>query len=236
MSRVRYAATVVLCRPDPNGAFDVLLTRRPEHMRFLGGFYVFPGGSVHKEDSNPRVLQRCRGLMPDDAQKILGGIYDAELSLGHWIAAIRELFEEVGILLCVTESGAEVDSRDNATRRRLEQKRRQLVEGNLDFATVLESEGLFCDLSRPVYFYHRVTPEIYPIRFDTRFYLASLPAHQNPLTRSEEVTDATWIKPEQALARAHRRDFPLLPPTTTVLEDLAQFASWGKLRERFSLR
>ena len=205
-------------------------------MRFLGGFYVFPGGSVHIEDSSPRILQRCRGLVPSEAQKILGGVYDPELSLSHWIAVIRELFEEVGILLCVTDSGAEVDFRDNATRSRLEQKRRSLVEHNLDFAAVLESEGLFCDLCRPVYFYHRVTPEIYPIRFDTRFYLASLPAHQNPLPRSEEVTDTTWIKPEQALKRAYRRDFPLLPPTTTVLEDLAQIASWDKLQTLYRLR
>jgi hypothetical protein len=80
-----------------------------------------------------------------------------------------------------------------------------------------------------------VTPEIYSMRFDTRFYCAVLPAGQTPLTRSEEVTHSLWIKPEDALTRIHRRDFPILPPTTTVLQNLARFDSWDRLRGEFKL-
>ena len=232
----RFAATIVLVRPAADGSFEILLTRRPPEMRFLGGFYVFPGGTVHPGDYSAKMLERCCGLSGDDARKILGGRHDPELAIGHWIAGIRELFEEVGILLCVTESGAEIDLRDAGTKVRFEAKRQTIVREELEFADFLESEGLYCDLSRMTYFFHRVTPELYPMRFDARFYLASLPAQQVPLARSEEVTDAVWMKPGEALARAYRHDFPILPPTTTVLDDLAKISAWDRLCSRFNVR
>ena len=105
----------------------------------------------------------------------------------------------------------------------------------LGFGEFLESEGLWCDLSRVIYFFHRVTPEFYPTRFDTRFYLASLPAHQTVLPRSEEVTHSVWIKPAEALLEVYDNDFPILPPTTTVLEDLAGIDTWEELRARYRL-
>jgi 8-oxo-dGTP pyrophosphatase MutT (NUDIX family) len=230
----RYASTVVLIRPDENGGFDILLTRRPRQMRFMGGFYVFPGGSVHEEDYSAAVLKRCRGVSPREAQTILGDGLDAQSALGHWVAAIRELFEEVGILLCVTESGQDLDLTETTTKQRLEQKRNALSENHLDFGTFLETENLYCELSGLVYFYHRVTPDIYPIRFDTRFFLGRLPVGQTPLARSEEVAESLWLAPSEASRRSNRHDFPLIPPTSYVLETLAQF-SWGELRARYGL-
>lgn len=233
-ARPRNASTVVLVRPDDSDGFHVLLTRRPRQMRFMGGFYVFPGGSVHEEDYSGAVLKRCRGISPHDARTILGDGLDAQSALGHWVAVARELFEEVGVLLCVTESGRDVDMSQTTTQQRLEQKRIALVRGRLDFGTFLEAEKLYCDLSRLVYFYHRVTPAIYPIRFDTRFFLAPLPAGQAPLARSEEVAESVWLTPGEALRRSDRHDFPLIPPTSYVLETLAQF-SWDELRARYDL-
>jgi 8-oxo-dGTP pyrophosphatase MutT (NUDIX family) len=177
MVKPRYASTVVLVRRDERGSFEILLTRRPPQMKFLGGFYVFPGGAVHPSDYSPKVLQRCSGISGGDARKILGGRCDESIALGHWVAGIREVF-----------------------------------------------------------FFHRVTPEVYPLRFDTCFYLSPLPPNQTPLLRSEEVTDSLWIKPAEALARIYRDNFPLLPPTTTVLDDLSQVASWERLCAQFSLR
>jgi 8-oxo-dGTP pyrophosphatase MutT (NUDIX family) len=235
MIRPRFASTVVLLRPDENGRFEILLTRRLPEMRFLGGFYVFPGGTVHKEDYSARILERCRGLSGNEAQKILGNRHDPQVAIGHWIAAIRELFEEVGVLLCESGSGAPIDLRDETTKENFEIKRRAIVKDELAFGEFLESEGLVCDLSRMIYFFHRVTPEFYPMRFDTRFYLAPLPAHQTPLSRSEEVTHSLWIKPAEALSQVDRYDFPILPPTTTVLEDLAEIGSWAGLRAKYRL-
>ena len=235
MARVRFASTVVLLRPDENGGFEILLTRRPLEMRFLGGFYVFPGGTVDKEDYSAKILERCRGLSGNDAQKILGNCHDPRVAIGHWVAAIRELFEEVGVLLCESASGASIDLRDEMTKENFEIKRRTIVKEELTFGEFLESEGLYCDLSRMIYFFHRVTPEFYPMRFDTRFYLVPLPAHQTPLSRSEEVTHSLWIKPAEALSQVDRHDFPILPPTTTVLEDLAIIDSLADLRAKYRL-
>jgi 8-oxo-dGTP pyrophosphatase MutT (NUDIX family) len=232
----RYASTIVLVRPDERGSFEILLTRRPPKMRFLGGVYVFPGGAVHESDYSSKVLQRCRGLSGTEARKLLGGHYDEALALGHWVAGIRELFEEVGILLVTTDSGGDIDVGVGATKARFEKGRRALLGEELDFGGFLESEGLYCDLSKAVYFYHRITPEFYPIRFDTRFYLARLPVNQTLVLHSEEVSDALWLTPSEALTRASRRDFPLLPPTTTVLEDLSKVGSWERLCARLPLQ
>jgi 8-oxo-dGTP pyrophosphatase MutT (NUDIX family) len=235
MVQPRYASTVVLVRPDDRDGFKVLLTRRPQEMRFLGGFYVFPGGTVHQNDYSPEMLARCRGLAGAQAQKILGSGHAPDEALGHWVAVMRELFEEVGILLCVTETGDDIDLSDGQLKQRIERKRRAIVNKQLDFGSFLESENLFCDLSRVAYFDHWVTPDIYSMRFDTRFYVATIPANQTPLECSEEVTDSLWIKPEAALAQIHRHDFPILPPTTTVLQNLARLGSWDRLRAEFKL-
>ena len=233
MVQPRNASTVVLLRPDDRGSFDILLTRRPETMRFLGGFYVFPGGAVHRDDFSPAMLLRCRQLTGVQARQILGSHHDPDEAIGHWVAVARELFEEVGILLGVNEIGEAFYPIDADTQQRMEQKRQAMVKKQLDFAGFLESENLYCDLSQAVYFDHWVTPDMYSMRFDTRFYAAILPSGQVPLTCSEEVTHSLWIKPEEALARMNRRDFPILPPTTTVLQKFSRLPSWKNLTTEF---
>jgi 8-oxo-dGTP pyrophosphatase MutT (NUDIX family) len=236
MVHPRPAATVVLVRPHEKRGFEILLTRRPQEMRFLGGFYVFPGGTVHRDDYSPPALERCRGLTEVEAQRILGNSHAPGEALGHWVAVIRELFEEVGILLCIDESGEDLQLSAAERKRRLEDRRKAIVRRELDFGSFLVSENLFCDLSRVVYFDHWVTPDIYSMRFDTRFYMAILPVNQKPLARSEEVTHSLWITPAEALARMDRREFPILPPTTTVLQRLARLPTWTSLRAEFHLR
>jgi hypothetical protein len=139
------------------------------------------------------------------------------------------------VLLCEARSGVSLDLCDETTKKRFEFKRKAIVSKELTFGQFLESENLWCDLSRMIYFFHRVTPEIYSMRFDTRFYLAPLPPHQSPLPQSEEVTHTLWVKPAEALARVYEHDLPMLPPTTTVLEDLAEIDTWAELRARYRL-
>jgi hypothetical protein len=136
----------------------------------------------------------------------------------------------------MTKSGDEIDLREEAVRMRFEAKRQTMVKKAISFSGFLESENLYCDLSRTVYFDHWVTPEVYSMRFDTRFYLAALPAHQTALECSEEVTHSVWIEPQAALSRTDRHDFPILPPTTIVLSHLSRVGSWKELRERYNLR
>jgi 8-oxo-dGTP pyrophosphatase MutT (NUDIX family) len=235
MVRPRFASTIVIARPDANGGFEILLTRRPPQMRFMGGFYVFPGGTVLDSDYSAQVLDRCRGLSGDQARRILGDRHSPEVALGHWVAVVRELYEEVGILLCESESGGPVDLRIEKTQARLESKRQAIVREELSFGDFLQAEELHCELSRLIYFFHRVTPDFYPMRFDTRFYLARLPQHQVALQSSEEVTETLWISPDEALARGYRDDFPILPPTTTVLADLAQLGTWKRLLSAYPI-
>lgn len=235
MVRPRFASTVVLVRPNTNGGFEVLLTRRPEEMRFLGGFYVFPGGTVHASDYSAPTLRRCRGISGEQARRMLGSHHEPDEALGHWVAVVRELFEEVGVLLCVNEKGETIQLNNPAENKRIELARRAIVAGETDFGAFLEAENLYCDLSQIVYFDHWVTPEIYAMRFDTRFYIAVLPANQNALSQSEEVTHSLWIKADAALARMDRRDFPILPPTTTVLQRLSRLSTWDQLRTEFKL-
>jgi len=229
----RKASTIVLVRPSDNDGFEIFMTRRPVEMRFLGGFFVFPGGSVKRGDSSDAMLDRCRGLSPEDAQRQLGDELSTAHSMGHWVAAIRELYEEAGILLYVTRDGRqEVDA---VVAGRIGSKREDLLSGSLSFPELLQAEDLYCDVGRPVYFYHRVTPEQYSMRFDTRFYLAVLPAGQVPLASSEEVTESAWITPGEGLRRAERGRMAIIPPTLTTLRTLAELGSWDALCDEFGL-
>lgn len=230
------ASTVILLRPESSGGFEILLTRRPADMDVLAGFYVFPGGAVEEKDCAEEMLRRCRGLSPAEARQILGNDLSPELSVGHSVAAVRELFEEVGILFSVTDRGEPLDMSDEKLQRKLAQKRLALVDRGIDFASLLESEGLYCDLGRPVYFSHRVTPEERAVRFDTRFYLARLPSDQSPLSCSEEVAGSLWLTPEQALRRAKTNGFPMMPPTLVAFRTLAAVGSWKKLCDLYQLK
>ena len=105
-ARPRQAATVILLRRIEPKGFEVFLTRRPEGMPFLGGMYCFPGGAVIREDYAPRMIERCRGLDAARVRATFGAQVSPRQARGFWIAAVRELFEETGVLLAVTASGA----------------------------------------------------------------------------------------------------------------------------------
>lgn len=211
------------------------MTRRPREMEFLGGYYVFPGGAVQEDDGSPEMLRRCQGLPPSAAQDILGARLSPELALAHWVAGIRELFEEVGILLCVAATGQPVDMKNGERKTRLASKRMALVEGTTSFAEILESEGLCCDVGKAVYFLRRITPQQRPIRFDTCFFLAPMPTDQTPLPFSEEVTETRWITPDRALEESSKGSLPLMPPTLAALGTLSEFDSWHSLSARYRL-
>lgn len=227
------ASTIVLVRPAKDGVFEVFMTRRPREMRFLGGFFVFPGGSVKRSDSAPDMLDLCRGLSPGEARARLGDELGAEDAMGHWVAAVRELYEEVGVLLCVRPDGS--PAMGAGTRERVGAKRSSVLRGTLGFPDLLASEGLCCDVGSPVYFYHRTTPERYAMRFDTRFFLAPLPEGQTPLRVSEEVSESLWITPGEGLERADRGRMAVIPPTLHTLRTLADLGTWEALCGAFAL-
>ncbi len=229
------ASTVVLIRPDRNDGFEVYLNRRPDQMDTYAGVHVFPGGRVEKSDYSVDMLAVTRGLTADEAQRKLGSDLAPELCLAYWVAAVRELFEEAGIYFFLPSGDAAARSLLEELPARLAGKRSALQRGEITLSNLLLSEGLYCDVTRLSYFFHRVTPEHYPIRFDTRFYLAALPPNQIPLHASEEVSESLWIAPHAALERAEAGDYRMMPPTLAVLRNLNSHRSWSEVHKVFHL-
>lgn len=230
------ASTVVLIRPDRNHGFEIYLNRRPEQMDTYAGAYVFPGGRVEESDWSAEMISRTRGITAVEAQAKLGVELRPELCLGHWVAAVRELFEEVGIHYFAPQNDFEASQSRHELHHRISAKRTSVQRGEIDFAEFLLSERLCCDLSRLIYFFHRTTPEHYRVRFDTRFYLAALPPDQSPHDSAEEVSESLWLTPELALDRWQAGNFPMMPPTLMVLRSLSAHNTWEELRDTYHLR
>jgi 8-oxo-dGTP pyrophosphatase MutT (NUDIX family) len=224
-----------LARPDAFGSYEVFMNRRPEHLDTYAGVYVFPGGRVEPSDCSATMLSLVRGVSAIEAQQALGCNLEPDQCLGYWVAAVRELFEEAGIHFFVNRQGAPFITDTRSLSGSLAEKRRALQLGELEFPQMLDDEALHCDLSRLTYFFHRVTPDHYPTRFDTRFYLAALPPEQEPLHVSEEVAESVWIAPQEALANHQSKKFPMMPPTLAVLRTLAEQASWAALKQAYRI-
>jgi 8-oxo-dGTP pyrophosphatase MutT (NUDIX family) len=205
-------------------------------MDTYAGVHVFPGGRVEKIDYSADMLSLTRGVTPIEAQQQLGSDLEPEVCLAHWIAAVRELFEEAGIQFFVPVSDVASGASSKELFAHLAEKRTALQRGEINLPNLLSSEGLCCNVAPLSYFFHRVTPEHYPVRFDTRFYLAALPANQIPLHASEEVAESLWIAPSAALERAAAGDYRMMPPTIAVLRGLSTYRSWSELRKAFNLR
>ena len=229
------AATVALVRPNDGGRFELYLNRRPDRMDTYAGVYVFPGGRLENSDSSAAMLALTRGVTAIEAQQKLGVDWQPETCLAYWVAAARELFEESGIHFFLPAGATAAASLSEDTSRRLAAKRPTLQCGDIELPELLCSERLCCDLAPLSYFFHRVTPEHYAVRFDTRFFLAALPDNQIPLDASEEVSESLWITPAKALERAEAGNFRMMPPTLAVLRNLNVHRSWDDLCNAFSL-
>ena len=212
----RPAATVVLLREAAGGP-EVLMLQRTKGAVFLAGAYVFPGGALDAADSDARVLRRVTGLADAEASALLG--LDSG-GLGYWVAAMRECFEEAGILLAHDESGRSVSAQ------RVEQLARcraPLNAGELAFADFLESERLVLPAGELAYIGHWITATGRPRRFDTRFFLAVAPLGQSGSHDASEIIQHAWIRPQEALARSERGEIELVFATKHTLAELAQF-------------
>jgi 8-oxo-dGTP pyrophosphatase MutT (NUDIX family) len=218
----KQAATVILLRRAEPDSFEVFLTRRPDTMPFLGGKYCFPGGTLRKSDYEPGMLRRCFGLTPNQAREIIGAQFRPQEALGLWVAGIRELFEEVGVLLAVNDSGHRF-SMDQGRTQTLTEKHRRLLDQSLTFRSLLESENLRCELSSLAFFSRWQTPARFSLRFDTRFFVAALPDGQVPLATSYEVAHSLWLTPDRALQLFAAGELPMIFPTFASIRTLADF-------------
>lgn len=221
----RPAATVVLLRDAPGGP-QVLLLRRHRRSGFAAGAWVFPGGVVDARDREGALLERLDGPTPGEWARRLG-IVDAGEALGYVAAAIREAFEETGILLAhpdpVTPPPA--DAAES-----LEVARRALLNDVVSLREVVVGNGLRLSGGELVYIAHWITPTPEPRRYDTRFFAAHAPAGAECTVHDAEMTDALWLTPAQAVRRFEAGEMTLLPPTVHTLRQLARFATWEQMR------
>ena len=208
----RPASTVVLLRPAH--PFDVFLVRRSDSIAFMGGAHVFPGGRVDAADQIDDIDAASDGMasaavrMPDVAP---------EFAVAHHVAALRELFEEAGVLLARPLTAVPAD--------RLANYRRDLLAGTMTFVEIIRRERLRLALDELAYFAHWVTPEIETRRFDTRFFLARAPEGQTPVHDDGETSHSEWLAPLAAIDQSRGGQISLPPPTWTTLSALAKFDS-----------
>src|SRR5882672_10604345 len=170
------------------------MIRREKSMRFLGGFYAFPGGKVEPTDGSVDALARCRGISSAAALAAFPAA-DGIPPLAVWVTAARELVEETGLLVGCDADGRPVDLRDPAVRDRVERLRHALVGEEAPFHVLLGREGWHLDLAPFRYLSHFITPPSNPIRFTARFFLAPVPAGQEPCLLGGEASEGFWIEP-----------------------------------------
>lgn len=230
----KQAATVILLRPAEPKGFEVFLTRRPDGMPFLGGMYCYPGGTVSKEDCRAAMIARTVGRTPAQARRIIGAAFTPQEAIGLWIAAVREVFEEVGVLLAADARGAKMTISPERTGR-LAQCHGELSAKTLSFATLLEREKLYCDLASLSHFSTWQTPAQFAMRFATRFFLALLPEGQAPLPTSYEVAHSVWLTPDRAMQLFNRNQLPMIFPTFASLRTLADFDTLDSVLREYGL-
>lgn len=228
---IKDASTVVLSR-ETKDSFEIFMTQRKKDLPFLGGFYVFPGGEMDEEDYYETCLKRSIGLSPKEAQDILQDP-DPKKSLGHFVAAIRELYEETGILLACNNSRDFPDFGDDDIKSKFDGYRTMLNDGKMTMNEVMEKEDLYYAVDELVYFYHRVAPKIAPVRFNARFFIVKIPDGQTPSPYEKEIEGSEWLTPQETLDKFKKRDILLAPPTMASLRILAKFGSFEELLEEY---
>jgi 8-oxo-dGTP pyrophosphatase MutT (NUDIX family) len=205
----RPAATVVLLRDGRHGP-EAYLQRRPRSMGFAAGLWVFPGGRVDDADRDPAVDGSWDGPPPAAWAARLGlPVDDAR---GHVVAACRETLEEAGLLLAEPQPDPG----------ELAGARRDLLAGTRGFTELLAGLGVRLDSGRLRYWAWWVTPEVETRRYDTRFFLAGLPAAAAAAAHPAEAERERWLA---LVTGAADWELPMLPPTRLTLRDLAGFDS-----------
>lgn len=213
------SATILLLRDGAEG-IEVFMVVRHHQIDFASGALVFPGGKLDEGDRDPGLRQRC--ILPD------GGAALDDEALALRIGAIREAFEESGVLLAYGEDGqwAGTDGSgalaDPAAAAQLETDRTALHDGQLAMASFLETHGLTVDLRDLVPYAHWITPDFMRRRYDTHFFLARCPGHSCAVHDGSESVGSVWINPARALAEAEEGQWTIIFPTRMNLLKLSR--------------
>ena len=217
----RLSATILLLRDAPD--LEVLMVKRHYQIDFAAGALVFPGGKANDEDAVDAWADHS------------DGDYDTAERTAR-IAAVREAYEESGILLARPRSargaGAQLAGADVSDQ--LDPFRSAVDKCEQSFLELIEQHGLVLALDTLVHFGHWITPDMMPKRFDTHFYLAPTPSEQLATHDGRETTDAVWLSPSMALDMAEAGQATIIFPTRMNLGKLAEEKSVPTAIRRFS--
>ena len=207
------ASTIVVIR-DQNDVLEILMLRRSRALVAASGAHVFPGGGLEEVDAEVVRRRLFTGPTPETASRRLNLATGA---LSYYCAALRELFEEAGVLIVTSASATPrpVDSEHLAL------WREELLEQHITWPDFLEREGLYLGLGQLGYLAHWVTPLGRPRRFDTRFFVASVPSGQFALADESEIVEHVWSTADDALARFDLGEWSMLVPTVHTLRQLS---------------
>jgi 8-oxo-dGTP pyrophosphatase MutT (NUDIX family) len=210
------AATVVLLRDRSGGGIETFLVQRQGSMGFMGGVHVFPGGKVSETDRSERMRARVLDAAAIEADRCWGEGLEPEAAWTRAVAAVRETFEEAGVLIAGARAYPSADD--------LARMRERLQAGE-DFAELLAAADLTLQLRALRPFARWITPESEPVRFDTSFYVACAPQGQQASHDEHESASSAWLSPYEALESADAGSIRLAPPTARTLEAVRDAAS-----------
>lgn len=216
----RAAATVLLARDSSDGP-EVLLLRRNKRSGFAADAWVFPGGVVDDGDRDPSVVERLDGPTPMQWAERLG-LHDPGEALAFMVAAVREAFEETGILLARVSDDA---TNPGGAMENLNVARRALLSNVLGLRQILVTRNLRVSGDLLLYLAHWITPTPEPRRYDTRFFLARAAPEAVCTTHESEMTESVWLTPRGAVHYFELGSLKMLPPTVHTLRRLAGYSS-----------
>lgn len=216
---------MILTRDVPGGLEVLLLQRHPDS-RFSPGAFAFPGGRVEPADAGTGIEARCRELGRAEAARHLPDVEPPERAIGFWVAALREAFEEAGVLLAYGPDACPVDA---ATLGDARAQRARCREDSSVFGRLLTELSLVLAPDRVAYWAHWITPEERPVRYDTRFFVAAAWPDQSAEPDGFEMVGGCWIGPSAALARHRARELVLPFPTQRILAALSDHRDGGAL-------
>jgi len=227
---LRQASTVILVREKEN-AFEVYLLRRSNSSGFMDGLYVFPGGVVDPEDKGLEPWAPYVDLKPDAMEHQLGGTaFSGEDVLSFSIAAIRETLEEAGVFIALTGDKTKKDLGRICTFR----LNKDLPKSW--FRTKVMDENWTLSLSSLGKWSHWITPKLMKKRFDTRFFIVSMPQDQTCIPDDRETQHGIWLPPQKALEQNLELRLPLSPPTVVTLTGLLAYKSFAELQQVIQTR
>jgi 8-oxo-dGTP pyrophosphatase MutT (NUDIX family) len=217
---VRPAATVMLIDDRPD--LQVFMMERHANTVFAGGMWVFPGGAVdHQDDASyfSGIATHRTDIEASELMNLENG------GLAYYMAAIRETFEEAGVLLALHQEDESPLNIAEASTARFQQYRDQLNAGEIELKTILQKESLLADIGQMHYIARWITPLGSPRRFDARFFIARIPSLQIPVHDDGELVNSVWMSPNEIIEKAATDEMVLMSPTLRMVKSLAEFDS-----------